>query len=219
MDLSFDKIRDLLVVVISDNIYYEHDEETQELLERLEDSVREEVQDYLGTMLPATLQTRLISLLVEELELKSPHLVVRLLFSERLQQFSLQLTKPCSQSRARRERGGEARLLRVSERDISAVLETLEEIFTASQPTQFRRLTEFLVVDRSEDPDFQGDPINNMTNTNRDRAGIMGRLETVALHLTLLPALTTLVLPFASNNILAAVSLCPAIRTFQNIYR
>ena len=35
LDLSFVKIRDLLVVLISDNIYYDHDEETQELVERL----------------------------------------------------------------------------------------------------------------------------------------------------------------------------------------
>ena len=189
-------------------------------MESLEESVREEVQDYLGRRLPASLQTSLICLLVEEMELKSPQLVIRLLFSERLQQFSLQLTKPSSQARARRDRDGPS-LLRVSERDISAVLESLEEIFTDTHPSQFRCLTEFLVLDRSEDPDFQGDPINNMTNTNTstDTAGIMGRLETVSLHLTLLPALTTIVLPFASNNILAAVSLCPAIRLFQNIYR
>ena len=29
LDLSFDKIRDLLVVAISDNVFYQHDEETQ----------------------------------------------------------------------------------------------------------------------------------------------------------------------------------------------
>ena len=104
LDLSFDKIRDLLVVVISDNIYYHHDEDTQDLLETLEDSVREEVQEYLGRMLPSNLQTRLMTLLVEELELKSPHLVIKLLFTERLKQFSLHLTKPCRQSRPRRDR-------------------------------------------------------------------------------------------------------------------
>ena len=73
-------------------------------MESLEESVREEVQDYLGRRLPASLQTSLICLLVEEMELKSPQLVIRLLFSERLQQFSLQLTKPSSQARARRDR-------------------------------------------------------------------------------------------------------------------
>ena len=208
----------MLVVVISDNIYYDHDEETQELVETLEDSVREEVQDYLGRMLPSNLQTRLMTLLVEEMDLKSPHLVIRLLFSERLKQFSLQLSQPCRQSRRGRE---EPALLRVSERDISAALEAVEEIFDTKHPSQFTCLTEFLLLDRSEDPDFQGDPINNMTNTStsRDTAGIMERLETVSLHLTLLPVLTHLVLPFASNNILAAVSLCPAIKLFQNIYR
>ena len=88
-------------------------------------------------------------------------------------------------------------------------------------PRSYRSLKQFLLLDKSDDPDFQGDPINNMTNTStsRDTAGIMERLETVSLHLTLLPALTHLVLPFASNNILAAVSLCPAIKLFQNIYR
>ena len=48
-----------------------------------------------------------------------------------------------------------------------------------------------------QDPDFQGDPINNMNNTNLDGggregdwAGIMSRLNTVAIHLSLVPKLT-----------------------------
>ena len=124
LDLSFDKIRDLLVVVISDNIYYHHDEDTQELLENLEDSVREEVQEYLGRMLPSNLQTRLMTLLVEELELKSPHLVIKLLFTERLKQFSLHLTKPCRQSRPRRDRQSGA--FSLVQRDRDTVLSLVE---------------------------------------------------------------------------------------------
>ena len=39
LELSFVKIRDLLVELIQDNEYYEHDEETDEVTETLEDSV------------------------------------------------------------------------------------------------------------------------------------------------------------------------------------
>ena len=211
LDFSFVKIRDLLLEVIGDNVYYSHDSESGEVRETLEEAVREEVQGYLGNMLPSDLQTKLLSLVVEEMELKSPQLVVQLLFSERLKEVIIPLT--C--------RGDGKSLHRVSELDISRTLETFGEIFSSSDPSEFKCLSEFLIVDKSEDPDFQGDPINNMTNTNtsRDTAGMMEVLETVSLHLTLLPALTHLVLPFASNNILAAVSLCPAIKLFQNIYR
>ena len=80
-------------------------------------------------------------------------------------------------------------------------------------PRSYQSLKQFLLLDKSDDPDFQGDPINNMTNTNIDPAsrvgdwaGIMGRLLSVATHLADCPALTTLVLPFASDQVMLAQS-------------
>ena len=211
LDFSFVKIRDLLLEVIGDNVYYSHDSESGEVRETLEEAVREEVQGYLGNMLPSDLQTKLLSLVVEEMELKSPQLVVQLLFSERLKEVIIPLT--C--------RGDGKSLHRVSELDISRTLETFGEIFSSSDPSEFKCLSEFLIVDKSEDPGFQGDPINNMTNTStsRDTAGIMSSLETVSLQLSLAPSLSQLVLPFTSDNILTTISWCPALRMFQNIYR
>ena len=107
-------------------------------------------------------------------------------------------------------------------------LDAFERIFSDRSPSEFRYLQKFLLVDTSEDPDFQGDPLNNLTNTNREGgrgrglgawAGLMGRVQRVAGRLALCPRLTTIVLPFASDLVLAAVSECPNLSIFQNVYR
>ena len=211
LDLSFVLIRDILVDLITDHLFFFHDSQNGEIREGLEESVREDVQGYLGNMLPSALQTQLLTMVLEEMELKCPHLVVQLLFTERMKQIILPLTS----------KGEGQSLLRVSELDISRTLETFEEIFNRTQPSEFKSLTDFLIVDRSEDPDFQGDPINNMinTSTSRDTVGIMVKLESLTDHLSLAPNLTQLVLPFTSDNMLVTISWCPSLATFQNIYR
>ena len=51
---------------------------------------------YLSTRLPSHLQTHLLSLLLDRTDFRSPHLVIHLLFSQRLQSFHLQLTSKAS---------------------------------------------------------------------------------------------------------------------------
>ena len=101
----------------------------------------------------------------------------------------------------------EAGLIRINEEDISKSLDVVEEIFSQVGPENFVYLQQFHLLDTSEDPDFQGDPINNMTNTNLDRgarvgdwAGILVRLGRVTTRLAACPALTQLVLPFVSDQ-------------------
>ena len=57
------------------------------------------------------------------------------------------------------------RLVRVSEDDLSRCLASIGGAFAAEGPENFA-LETFYMTDTSQDPDFQGDPINNMTNTN-----------------------------------------------------
>ena len=211
LDLSFVVIRDILVDLITDHLFFFHDVQNGEIREGLEESVREDVQGYLGNMLPSALQTQVLTMVLEVMELKCPHLVVQLLFTERMKQILLPLTS----------KGEGQSLIRVSELDITRTLETFDEIFKRTQPSEFKCLTDFLIVDRSEDPDFQGDPINNMinTSTSRDTVGIMVKLESLSDRLSLAPNLTQLVLPFTSDNMLVTISWCPSLATFQNIYR
>ena len=178
---------------------------------------------YVSDMLPSCLQTKMILNLVRMSELQSPHLVIQLLFSEKLQNLTLELTHAGSDfmSKIAAEEGRGAR---ISAEDIAKTLDAFERIFTERSPSEFRYLQKFLLVDTSEDPDFQGDPLNNLTNTNRGRgrggwAGLMGRVQRVAGRLALCPRLTTIVLPFASDLVLAAVSECPNLSMFQNVYR
>jgi hypothetical protein len=127
------------------------------------------MQEYICTSLPASLQAQLLSQLIGDHQLKYPQLILHLLFTPRLQRLSFQLTKPPA--------GGEAvansllapsereRLVRVSEDDLSRCLAVLDNAFVAEGAENFA-LESFYMTDASQDPDFQGDPINNMTNTN-----------------------------------------------------
>ena len=227
--LSIEALQNVLFRVIRsrDSVYYEHDEDTGQVREILEENVREEVLGYVSDMLPSCLQTKLILNLVRMSELQSPHLVIQLLFSEKLQDLTLELTHAGSDfmSKIAAEEGRGAR---ISAEDIAKTLDAFERIFSERPPSEFRYLQKFLLVDTSEDPDFQGDPINNLTNTNREGgagrgrgawAGLMGRVQRVAGRLALCPSLTTIVLPFASDLVLAAVSECPNLSMFQNVYR
>ena len=227
--LSIEALQNVLFRVIRsrDSVYYEHDEDTGQVREILEENVREEVLGYVCDMLPSCLQTKMILNLVRMSELQSPHLVIELLFSEKLQNLTLELTHAGSDfmSKIAAEEGRGAR---ISAEDIAKTLDAFERIFTERSPSEFRYLQKFLLVDTSEDPDFQGDPLNNLTNTNREGgggrgrgawAGLMGRVQRVAGRLALCPRLTTIVLPFASDLVLAAVSECPNLSIFQNVYR
>jgi len=203
-------------------VYYEHDKDTNQVLEILEEHVREEVTSYVSNTLPSNLQTQLICQLIAQTEFKSPQLIIQLLFSERLQTFCLELTNTSKEFKDRRNGG----LIRVNEDDISKSLEVLDKVFSRISPSKFKYLQQFLLLDKSEDPDFQGDPINNMTNTNLnsiirvgDWAGIMLRLSKVSKHLSSCPSLTQVVLPFASDLILSHISTSNTIKLFQNVYR
>merc|ERR1719319_1903414 len=168
----------------------------------VERRVVEEVREYLTSSLPPSLQSSLLVQLVAAMEHRSPHLVLLLLLTPSLRELTLHLTA------ATRE-GGE---VRVSEGDMAACLAVMEEQLAASR---FASLEKVVVVDRSEDPDFQGDPINNMANTNSPPE-VWGD---VLPRLSSLSSLTHLVLPFASDQLLANLSSCPALATFQNVYR
>jgi len=218
-------IKEILVSIVNseNNVYYEHDQETNQVKEILEPEVKEEVNEYVSNTLPSSLQTQLISQLIAQTEFKSPQLIIQLLFSERLQDFCLELTNTNNELKDRRNGGS---VSRINEEDISKSLEVLDKIFSNKSPTKFKYLQQFLLIDKSEDPDFQGDPINNMTNTNLnsiirmgDWAGIMERLTKVSSHLSSCPSLTQVVLPFASDLILSHISSSTTIKVFQNVYR
>ena len=225
LTLARNCIKEILVSIVNseNNVYYEHDQETNQVKEILEPEVREEVNDYVSSTLPSTLQTQLISQLIAQTEFKSPQLIIQLLFSERLQDFCLELTNTNNELKDRRNGSS---VSRINEEDISKSLEVLDKIFSKKSPTKFKYLQQFLLIDKSEDPDFQGDPINNMTNTNLnsiirmgDWAGIMERLTKVSSHLSSCPSLTQVVLPFASDLILSHISSSTTIKLFQNVYR
>ena len=225
LTLARNCIKEILVSIVNseNNVYYEHDQETNQVKEILEPEVREEVNDYVSNTLPSTLQTQLISQLIAQTEFKSPQLIIQLLFSERLQDFCLELTNTNNELKDRRNGSS---VSRINEEDISKSLEVLDKIFSRKSPTKFKYLQQFLLIDKSEDPDFQGDPINNMTNTNLnsiirmgDWAGIMERLTKVSSHLSSCPSLTQVVLPFASDLILSYISSSNTIKLFQNAYR
>ena len=225
LTLARNCIKEILVSIVNseNNVYYEHDQETNQVKEILEPEVREEVNDYVSNTLPSTLQTQLISQLIAQTEFKSPQLIIQLLFSERLQDFCLELTNTNNELKDRRNGSS---VSRINEEDISKSLEVLDKIFSKKSPTKFKYLQQFLLIDKSEDPDFQGDPINNMTNTNLnsiirmgDWAGIMERLTKVSSHLSSCPSLTQVVLPFASDLILSYISSSNTIKLFQNAYR
>ena len=173
--LSIEALQNVLFRVIRsrDSVYYEHDENTGQVREILEENVREEVLGYVCDMLPSCLQTKMILNLVRMSELQSPHLVIELLFSEKLQNLTLELTHAGSDfmSKIAAEEGRGAR---ISAEDIAKTLDAFERIFTERSPSEFRYLQKFLLVDTSEDPDFQGDPLNNLTNTNREGGGGRG---------------------------------------------
>lgn len=209
----------LQVITNPDNVDYEHDPKSNILKEVLDQHVREEIQNYICTTLPAQLQSQIISKLVSNCDFRSPQMVLQLLFSSRLRVFELELTNTNTIME------GDA-ITRINEDDISRSLGVIDSIFIREGSDKFTSLEQFLLLDKSEDPDFQGNPINNMTNTNinpgsrvGDWAGIMGRLTKVATHLATCPSLTTLVLPFASDQILAAVSQAGRLKLFQNVYR
>merc|ERR1719319_1401557 len=172
----------------------------------VERRVVEEVREYLTSSLPPSLQSSLLVQLVAAMEHRSPHLVLLLLLTPSLRELTLHLTA------ATRE-GGE---VRVSEGDMAACLAVMEEQLAASR---FASLEKVVVVDRSEDPDFQGDPINNMANTTSPPEVWGDVLPRLSSLLSSLPSLTHLVLPFASDQLLANLSSCPALATFQNVYR
>jgi len=225
LTLSRNCIKDTLVTIVNseNNVYYEHDQDTNQVKEILEPDVREEVMNYVTSTLPSNLQTQLICQLIAQTEFKAPQLIIQLLFSERLQDFCLELTNTSNELKDRRNGSS---VSRINEEDISKSLEVLDKIFSKKSPTKFKYLQQFLLIDKSEDPDFQGDPINNMTNTNLnsiirmgDWAGIMERLTKVSSHLSSCPSLTQVVLPFASDSILSHISTSTTIKLFQNVYR
>ena len=183
-----------------------------------------QVQDYLFPHLLPRLQSQLILSLVSSLGFRRPHHVLHLLFSPRLRVVELELTD--TRSAGARERQEEGRLVRVSQEDLAASLAVLDSSLSAGSPGQFMSLEQVLVVDRSEDPDFLGNPINNMANTNltgAGRAGAWADIVNLSLclssHLSLCPSLTHLVLPFASDSLLAQLSHSSSLRVFRNIYR
>merc|ERR1719319_39886 len=143
----------------------------------VERRVVEEVREYLTSSLPPSLQSSLLVHLVAAMEHRSPHLVLLLLLTPSLRELTLHLTA------ATRE-GGE---VRVSEGDMAACLAVMEEQLAASR---FASLEKVVVVDRSEDPDFQGDPINNMANTNSPPevwGDVLPRLSSLSSLLSSLP--------------------------------
>ena len=60
--LSIEALQNVLFRVIRsrDSVYYEHDENTGQVREILEENVREEVLGYVSDMLPSCLQTKMI---------------------------------------------------------------------------------------------------------------------------------------------------------------
>ena len=218
--LSIKVIQDALEKLISreKNVYYEHNEDTNKITEIVEEHVRDEVHDYIGKMLPSYLQSDLLMKLVEQTEFKTPHLLVELLFSKNFQSFGLELTN--SKKDFKKTQTGP---IRINEDDLKKVLNSIEKVFEETGAEEFKHLQRFVIIDKSEDPDFQGDPINNMTNTNLDDgehwSSLMTSLNTVSSHLVLCPALTHLVLPFASDQILTNISCSRTLKLFQNVYR
>lgn len=218
------------------SIFYVHDDSTNQIMQCLRKEVKEAVRGYVCRRLPAHLQARLIGRLVwrgGDRQAPCPHLVLDLLLTARLTALTLHLTKETRLKMASMVSsvgsGDKAGLLRLAEDDISKCLATLDTVMQeadgAREPLGLERL---LIVDRSTDPDFQGDPINNMTNTNLniggrvgDWASIMQRLTRVAARLAggSAPRLTHLVLPFASDTIMAHVAKIKNLQLFQNVYR
>lgn len=200
------------------SLYYIHHEKTNYVTEFIRQEVKDQMKIFLCETLPSDLQTKLISELIYLNSLASPHLVLDLLFTERLRKFTFELTKKSWMA-------GGNELIRVSEEDISRCLNTLDSVL-GELGGENLSLEQFYIIDKSQDPDFQGDPINNMTNTNLsvdnkvgDWAGIMTRLSSLSGHLSLAPNLTHVVLPFASDQILEYISRIANLILFQNVYR
>ena len=181
--------------------------------------VKNSIKKYLCETLPSELQTKLISKLIYRNNMGSPHFVLDLLFTERLKILTFELTKPY------RCVGGSNVLFRVSEEDISRCLKTLNSVLENISGDALC-LEQLYILDKSQDPDFQGDPINNMANTNLssenrvgDWAGIMITLCSLSGHLAVAPNLTHVVLPFASDQILENIGEMKNLILFQNVYR
>jgi hypothetical protein len=140
------------------------------------EAARSVVRQYVYESLPAGLQSELLTQLIADHHLQCPQIIIHLLFTPRLQRFGFQLTQQagCSDEGSSSSSNNSLllvmtsereRLVRVSEDDLAACLATLDAEFSAAGAGNFA-LESFYMTDTSQDPDFQGDPINNMTNTN-----------------------------------------------------
>jgi hypothetical protein len=138
------------------------------------EAARSVVRQYVYESLPAGLQSELLTQLIADHHLQCPQIIIHLLFSPRLQRFGFQLTQQagCDEGSSSSNNSlllvmtsERERLVRVSEDDLAACLATLDAEFSAAGAENFA-LESFYMTDTSQDPDFQGDPINNMTNTN-----------------------------------------------------
>jgi hypothetical protein len=137
------------------------------------EAARSVVRHYVYESLPSGLQSELLSQLIADHHLQCPQIIIHLLFSPRLQRFGFQLTQQAGDEGSSSSNNSlllvmtseRERLVRVSEDDLAACLATLDAEFSAAGAENFA-LESFYMTDTSQDPDFQGDPINNMTNTN-----------------------------------------------------
>ena len=220
--LSLDTLQSLIVDILrnDDYIYFEVDVLTNEAKETVEENVRQDVLNYIGKMLPRHLISTLITKLTHLTDFKNTHLIIEILFSETIQNLSIELTD------TKNERGVELGITRTSEDDIRKTLDSILNVFKKTKEG-FEGLQSLTFTDNSEDPDFQGDPINNLANTNHfkdgkknsGRRGIMSRLSSLSTHLSTCVTLTKVILPFISDCILLHLSQSESLRHIQNIYR
>ena len=92
--LSMNLLQNLLVEIVrnDDHIFFEVNDVTNEVKETVEESVREDVLNYIGKMLPGHLTSTLITKLIQLTDFKKPHLIIEILFSETINNLSIELT-------------------------------------------------------------------------------------------------------------------------------
>ena len=220
--LSLDLLQNLIVEIVrnDDHIFFEVNAVTNEVKETVEESVREDVLEYIGKMLPGQLTSTLIIKLIQLTDFINPHLIIEILFSETINNLFIELTD------AKNVKEVELGIKRISEDDIRKTLDSILYVFEKTKKG-FEGLQSLIFIDDTEDPDFQGDPINNLVNTNAykdikknsGRRGIMSRLTSLSLHLSTCVTLTKVILPFISDCIVLQISHCESLRHLQNIYR
>ncbi len=123
--LSLDTLQNLIVEILrnDDHIYFEVDALTNEAKETVEENVRQDVLKYIGKMLPGLLISTLITRLTHLTDFKNTHLIIEILFSETIQNLSIELTD------TKNINGVELGITRTSEDDIRKTLDSILNVF------------------------------------------------------------------------------------------